>query len=212
MKTIGVILLILVIYFVVWYVFRNNVSKKMNLIYRKAEPSDIDQIVKIVTDNIGTSNILKSSTANSHIIKEQNRYEIESDIDGYYVCESNGEIVGLCGISEKQNIQRYGRSFNGYRDILYLAVVEQYRRNGIATKLLEMCCDGVTDGILYEAWGDGDKVNAYKVLKRCGFEFMEDLGDTYYKDNGYCPYCINRKKGCNKCKAEIWLKNVFIRK
>ena len=212
MKTIGVILLILVICFVVWYVFRNNVFKKMNLIYRKAEQSDIDQIVKIVTDNIGTSNILKSSTANSHIIKEQNRYEIESDIDGYYVCESNGEIVGLCGISKKQNIQRYGRSFNGYRDILYLAVVEQYRGNGIATKLLEMCCDGVTDGILYEAWGDGDKVNAYKVLKRCGFEFMEDFSDTYYKDNGYCPYCINRKKGCNKCKAEIWLKNVFIRK
>ena len=127
------------------------------------------------------------------------------------MCESNGEIVGVCGISKKQNIQRYGRSFNGYRDILYLAVVEQYRGNGIATKLLGMCCDGVRDGILYEAWGDGDKVNAYKVLKRNGFKFMDDLGDTYYKDNGYCPYCINREKGCVKCKAEIWLKNVFIR-
>lgn len=211
MRIIDIILLIFGVGVIIYF-FRMFFSDKMNLVYRKAEKSDIDQIVKIVTDNIGTSNILKSSTANSRIIEKQNKYEIESDIDGYCVCESNGEIVGVCGISKKQNIQRYGRSFNGYRDILYLAVVEQYRGNGIATKLLGMCCDGVTDGILYEAWGDGDKVNAYKVLKRNGFKFMEDLGDTYYKDNGYCPYCINREKGCVKCKAEIWLKNVFIRK
>lgn len=210
MRIIDIILLIFGVGVIIYF-FRMFFSDKMNLVYRKAEKTDIDQIVKIVTDNIGTSNILKSSTANSRIIEKQNKYEIESDIDGYCVCESNGEIVGVCGISKKQNIQRYGRSFNGYRDILYLAVVEQYRGNGIATKLLGMCCDGVTDGILYEAWGDGDKVNAYKVLKRNGFKFMEDLGDTYYKDNGYCPYCINREKGCVKCKAEIWLKNVFIR-
>lgn len=211
MKIIDIILLIYGVC-VILYFIRMFFSDKMNLVYRKAKTSDIDQIVKIVTDNIGTSNILKSLTVDSHIIEKQNKYEIESDIDGYCVCESNGKIVGVCGISKKQNIQRYGRSFNGYRDILYLAVVEQYRGNGIATKLLGMCCDGVTDGILYEAWGDGDKVNAYKVLKRNGFKFMEDLGDTYYKDNGYCPYCINREKGCVKCKAEIWLKNVFIRK
>ena len=210
MRIIDIILLIFGVGVIIYF-FRMFFSDKMNLVYRKAEKSDIDQIVKIVTDNIGTSNILKSSTANSRIIEKQNKYEIESDIDGYCVCESNGEIVGVCGISKKQNIQRYGRSFNGYRDILYLAVAEQYRGNGIATKLLGMCCDGVTDGILYEAWGDGDKVNAYKVLKRNSFKFMEDLGDTYYKDNGYCPYCINREKGCVKCKAEIWLKNVFIR-
>lgn len=211
MRIIDIILLIFGVGVIIYF-FRMFFSDKMNLVYRKAEKSDIDQIVKIITDNIGTSNILKSLTVDSHIIEKQNKYEIESDIDGYFVCESNGKIVGVCGISKKQNIQRYGRSFNGYRDILYLAVVEQYRGNGIATKLLGMCCDGVTDGILYEAWGDGDKVNAYKVLKRNGFKFMEDLGDTYYKDNGYCPYCINREKGCVKCKAEIWLKNVFIRK
>ena len=211
MRIIDIILLIFGVGVIIYF-FRVFFSDKMNLVYRKAEKSDIDQIVKIITDNIGTSNILKSLTVDSHIIEKQNKYEIESDIDGYCVCESNGKIVGVCGISKKQNIQRYGRSFNGYRDILYLAVVEQYRGNGIATKLLGMCCDGVTDGILYEAWGDGDKVNAYKVLKRNGFKFMEDLGDTYYKDNGYCPYCINREKGCVKCKAEIWLKNVFIRK
>lgn len=203
MRIIDIILLIFGVGVIIYF-FRMFFSDKMNLVYRKAEKSDIDQIVKIITDNIGTSNILKSLTVDSHIIEKQNKYEIESDIDGYFVCESNGKIVGVCGISKKQNIQRYGRSFNGYRDILYLAVVEQYRGNGIATKLLGMCCDGVTDGILYEAWGDGDKVNAYKVLKRNGFKFMEDLGDTYYKDNGYCPYCINREK--------CWLKNVFIRK
>ena len=198
MRIIDIILLIYGLC-VILYFIRMFFSDKMNLVYRKAEKSDIDQIVDVINKTLGD-------------IRENTKNEIKNNINCYLVCEIDGKIIGVCGISEKQNIQKYGRSFNGYREILYTGVLEKYRGNGIATKLLGMCCDGVTDGILYEAWGDGDKVNAYKVLKRNGFKFMEDLGDTYYKDNGYCPYCINREKGCVKCKAEIWLKNVFIRK
>ena len=85
MRIIDIILLIFGVGVIIYF-FRMFFSDKMNLIYRKAKTSDIDQIVKIVTDNIGTSNILKSSTANSRIIEKQNKYEIESDIDGYCVC------------------------------------------------------------------------------------------------------------------------------
>ena len=65
---------------------------------------------------------------------------------------------------------------------------------------------GIKDKIIYEAWGDKEYVNSKYLLEKCGFKQLKNLGDTYYKDNGYCMYCVNRTKKCNTCKAELWIK------
>ena len=91
-------------------------------------------------------------------------------------------------------------------------VNNNYQKKGIGTKLLQLCCDGIDDVILYEAWEDKEEVNSKYLLEKCGFKLLKDLGDNYYKDNGYCMFCVNRDKECNKCKAELWIKMNFRQK
>ena len=178
--------------------------------YRKAMFSDIDDISYLVTNLLGTCNINKNNISVSKIdILNNNKKEIIKDINNYYVCEDNNHIIGACGISNLKHNNDYDLLIKEYREILYLVVDSNYQKKGIGTKLLQLCCDGIDDVILYEAWGDKEEVNSKYLLKKCGFKLLKDLGDNYYKDNGYCMFCVNRDKKCNKCKAELWIKNEF---
>lgn len=176
--------------------------------YRNATLSDLNDICYLVTDLLGTCNISKGLVKTSkEDIFNNNKEEIKRDINNYYVCEINNNIIGACGISDIKNDNNYNLDLENYREILYLVVDNKYQRKGIGTKLLKLCCSGINDIIIYEAWGDKKEVNSKYLLEKCDFELLEDLGDTYYKDNGYCMYCVNRNKECNKCKAQLWIKN-----
>jgi N-acetylglutamate synthase-like GNAT family acetyltransferase len=175
--------------------------------YRKAMFSDIDDISYLVTNLLGTCNINKNNISVSKIdILNNNKKEIIKDINNYYVCEINNHIVGACGISNIKKDNAYNINLGKYREILYLVVDDNYQKQGIGTKLLQLCCDNIKDKIIYEAWGDGKEVNSKYLLEKCNFELLKNLGDTYYKDKGYCSYCVNRNKKCNTCKAELWIK------
>lgn len=182
-------------------------SSEENFVFVKAKKYDIDGIVNLVSTYIGTCNIPKGSSRFS--LDELNRMEISRDIDRYYVCKRGGDVIGCCGISGLVGCISYGgKEFVNCREILYVAVDKKFRGLGIGTKLLKKCCDDIDSPILYEAWGDGDeKVNSYKILKNNDFEMYMNLGNTYYKDNGYCAYCVNNGNGCNRCLAELWFKN-----
>ena len=179
-----------------------------NINYRKAQIKDLNDISSLVTNLLGTCNINNgSANVSRDDIFNDNKEEIKKDIDNYYVCEINNHIVGVCGISKIKHNNNYNLDLKRYREILYLVVDNNYQRNGIGTKLLQLCCNGINDIILYEAWGDKKEVNSKYLLEKCDFKLLKDLGDTYYKDNGYCMYCVNRNKECNSCKAELWIKN-----
>ena len=79
------------------------------MLYRKANIDDLDSIVNLVTNLLGTCNIdnNKSKKNQSEII-DKNRNEIKKDINKYYVCEKDGKIVGACGISDIKNENNYG--------------------------------------------------------------------------------------------------------
>ena len=178
--------------------------------YRKAIFSDLNDISYLVTNLLGTCNINKNSINVSKIdILNGNKKEILKDINNYYVCEDDNHIIGACGISNLKHKNDYDLDIKEYREILYLVVDNNYQKRGIGTKLLQLCCDGIDDVILYEAWGDKEEVNSKYLLEKCDFKLLKDLGDNYYKDNGYCMFCVNRDKKCNKCKAELWIKNEF---
>lgn len=180
-----------------------------NLIYRKAKKSDVESMAILVTKNLGTSNInntTKKTMDTIEIIKD-NKVEIEKEFENYYVCEADHEIVGICGISSVRGGNVYHLNLGTYREILYLVVEKEYQKKGIGTKLMHLCCDNNTEKIVYEAWGDQDYVNSKFLLQKLSFHLFKDLGNTYYKDHGYCPYCVNRNQNCNRCKAEIWVKD-----
>lgn len=135
-----------------------------------------------------------------------NRTEIYEDIDNYYMCEADNKIVGVCGISNIKTKNDYDIDLGQYREILYLVVDNNYQKKGIGTTLMHLCCDNIYDKIIYEAWGDKKYVNSKFLLENLGFKLLKNLGDSYYRNNNYCYYCINRNKNCNLCKAELWIK------
>ena len=119
----------------------------------------------------------------------------------------DNRIIGACGISDIKTKNDYGIiNLGQYREILYLVVDSNYQKKGIGTKLMHLCCDNIYDKIIYEAWGDKKYVNSKFLLESLGFKLLKDLGDYYYKENNYCPYCINRNRNCNSCRAELWIK------
>lgn len=179
-----------------------------NIKYRKANITDLDEIANLVTDLLGTCNIDRNNKElkTKEEIHYDNTKEIKKDIDKYYVCEADNKVIGACGISNKKTKNNYGIDLGEYREILYLVIKQDYQRKGIGTKLMHLCCDNIKDKIIYEAWGDKEYVNSKFLLEKLGFELLKDLGDTYYKDNGYCSYCIKRNNNCTSCKAQIWIK------
>ncbi|MBQ3408286.1 MAG: GNAT family N-acetyltransferase [Clostridia bacterium] len=179
-----------------------------NFKYRKAFTSDLEKIANLVTDLLGTCNIDKNNNKvkTKKEILIDNKKEIQKDINNYYVCELNNQIIGACGISNIKIKNDYKIDLGEYREILYLVVKHEYQKQGIGTKLMHLCCDNIKEQIIYEAWGDKEDVNSKFLLEKLEFELLKDLGDTYYKDNGYCSYCINRNNNCTSCKAQIWVK------
>ncbi len=178
-------------------------------VYRKAEVKDLDEIAYLVTKLIGTCNFINKSKINKPFLQilEINKQSISQDIKRYLVCEYNNKVIGACGLSKILTKNNYGLAIGKYREILYLIVDEKYQKMGIGTKLLKQCCENCKFPILYEAWGDNGKyVNSKFILEKLNFNLVKDLGNKYYKNNGYCTYCVNRDKKCNSCLAEVWIK------
>ena len=177
--------------------------KNQNLLYRKADIKDVEQIAKLVSSTIGTCNLQKN-----HSITENNIVEITDSISNYFVCEYQNSIIGVCGISDILKSDNYNLCMSDIKEILYFAVDRKYQRKGIGTKLLSLCINNETHDILYEGWGDnGEYINSKFLLEKLGFKLYRDLGMDYYKNNGYCPFCVNKDKECYSCLSQLWIKN-----
>ena len=159
---------------------------------------------------MGTCDVKDNHNKNcdKEIIIAKNLKHVKKEIDNYYVCSHNDKIIGACGLSNVKTTNEYGvNDLPKNKEILYLVVDEHYQKKGIGTNLLKLCVKENDYPIIYEAWGDKDIVNSKYLLEKCGFRFLKDLGNQYYKDNGYCPLCVNRDKNCNSCLAELYIKD-----
>ena len=175
--------------------------------FRKANIADAEQIGLLISNLLGTNNITNNENESTLKIIEKNIYHVKENINNYIVCCFNNNIVGACGLSKVMHENIYNiKNLPQFREILYLVVDKEFQKQGIGTKLLKLNCENIIEPIIYEAWGDGDYVNSKFLLQKCDFKFLKDLGNTYYKDNGYCPSCVNRNKKCYSCHAEIWVK------
>lgn len=171
----------------------------------RAQKSHIHQMAELIAQNLGTCNLKKD---NSDIVSK-NVAELMKTFSFYNVAlDKGGAVVGLCGIGDVTNDNDYGLNIGKHRDVLYAVVDKNFQRQGIGTALLKSCLGRIDDyPVLYEAWGEiknGD-VNSYKMLERCSFELLKDLGTSFYREHGYCPYCINKDKGCQACFCKIYV-------
>lgn len=188
--------------------------EKDSIVYEKARAEFAEQMARLVTAELGTCSFNEPSAneiCSEKTINTLNFADINKNIHNYYVATNNGKVVGLCGISEIKTKfpLEYKINLNiPYREILYLVIDKDYQRKGIGSTLLSKVIQNVEDPIIYEAWGDGEYVNSKFILQKLGFKLYKDLGDNFYKENGYCSYCKNRNKACNSCHAELWVKNI----
>ena len=172
----------------------------------KADKSHIPQMAELITQNLGTCNLMKG--ANNDVMA-RNIAELTDTVDYYRVAiDDNGTVVGLCGIGEVKSDNDYALDIGKHRDVLYVVVSQDYQRQGIGTMLLKSCLRDIHDyPVIYEAWGEiknGD-VNSYKMLAKCSFELLADMGTSFYRNHGYCPYCVNKGKNCRACFCKIYI-------
>ncbi len=181
--------------------------------YEKAKTEFAEQMARLITAELGTCSFENNSNkiCSAKTINALNLADVNENIQNYYIATHNKKVVGLCGISQIKTgfPHEYGINSNvPYREILYFVVDKNYQRRGIGSTLLKKVITNVKEPIIYEAWGDGEYVNSKFILQNLGFKLYKDLGDNFYKMNGYCPYCKNRNIACNSCHAELWIKNI----
>ena len=171
----------------------------------KASKVHLLQMAELVTKYLGTCHIENS---NGDIL-QRNFDELALTFDCYRLAiDQRGKIVGLCGVGNPTNDNNYGLEIGMHRDVLYVVIEKEYQRQGIGTALLKACLENVRDyPVLYEAWGEiknGD-VNSRQMLEKCSFKLLKDLGTSFYKNHGYCAYCVNRDKNCHACYCKIYI-------
>ncbi len=185
-----------------------------SIVYKKAKAEFAEQMARLITTELGTCDfdkVHKIKACSDKEIQSFNYAHIKENIKNYYIALYNEKVVGICGIS--QVMTKFPHEYNikfdiPYREMLYFVVDKDYQRKGIGSALLSRVIRNVKDLIIYEAWGDGEYVNSKFILQKLGFTLYKDLGDDFYKKNGYCPYCKNRNIVCNSCHAELWIKNI----
>ena len=171
----------------------------------KAEEKHIKHMAELIKKYLGTCNIKNAQND----ILSQNIAELADTIDCYQLAiDKNGSIIGLCGIGNPQNDNDYDLDIGTHRNVLYVVVDQNFQRQGVGTALIKSCIKDINDyPILYEAWGEikNGNVNSHQMLVKCSFKMIKDMGTSYYKEHGYCTYCVNKNKNCHACYCKIYI-------
>ena len=179
-----------------------------NIRILKAKKGHISQMAKLITQYLGTCDI-QSGRAD---ILSRNINHLTKSLSQYLVAvDEKDSVIGLCGIGDAKNTNDYGLDIGMHRDVLYVVVDKAFQRQGIGTALLKNCLKNIHDcPVVYEAWGEieNGEVNSHRMLMKCSFKLLKDLGTSFYKDNGYCDFCINKDKKCRACYCKIYIHTV----
>ncbi|MHA1300834.1 MAG: GNAT family N-acetyltransferase [Candidatus Helarchaeota archaeon] len=98
----------------------------MDVKIRIMEKTDIDFCTKIVTELLGEPEDVTNDTLNEY-------YEDEQETSLMLVAEIEGKLVGFAGILIE--------FWNATGNIEWIAIIEEYRRRGIGSKLLKELVD-----------------------------------------------------------------------
>ncbi len=108
----------------------NEGSKAMRV--RRALVKDLDAINELTFEMHNHLGALVGIKFNMEELKEE-MYESEEDLKNVYVAELDGKVVGYMAFSQDVHTNEF---FGKYYRLYHMAVKQEFRRKGIATKLL----------------------------------------------------------------------------
>ncbi|MBN2076012.1 MAG: GNAT family N-acetyltransferase [Dehalococcoidales bacterium] len=129
---------------------------------RKAEAGDIDTLCELMTKLAG------------HTISEEgmlNRLEHveKSDIDYLFVCEEDGNILGLLGLRIRVNLEEVSK----FGEISAIVVRPESRKKGVGRYMMDYADNLSRDLGCKGMWlvsGFGREEEAHKFYERLGYE------------------------------------------
>lgn len=127
----------------------------MNIEFRKANDKDLNDINNLLEKNFGDNHSLEK------IIDDEYKYS--------FVASIHNKVVGYVNVTKLYNEvkKEYWIKLN------YICVDEEYRHQGIATKLLEEL-EKVENSVKYfELTCRKERINAHKLYNKLGFEIYD---------------------------------------
>ena len=134
----------------------------MSLSIRKAEQKDIDALCTLMGELSGTAISPEQMLNRLQLVKE-------SKIDSLFVCEEDGQIVGLLGFRIRENLEEMSR----FGEALAIVVNSNVRRKGVGRFMMdyaekrakELGCKG-----MWLVSGFGREEEAHNFYKRLGYQ------------------------------------------
>lgn len=155
------------------------------MIIRKAKISDAPKIKKIV-----------DVYAKKELMLFRPIYAIYSDIRDYFVAEHNKKIIGCCGLHVLGKEYKPGQKQPVLAEIKSLAILENYRRKGIGTKLAQACLKEAKKMEIDRAFALTVRENMF-FFKNLGFREIKKskLSQKIWQE---CARCSRFPKECNE--------------
>ncbi len=127
----------------------------MNIEFRKANDNDLNDINNLLEKNFGDNHSLEK------IIDNEYKYS--------FVASIHNKVVGYVNVTKLYNEvkKEYWIKLN------YICVDEEYRHQGIATKLLEELEKKENRVKYFELTCRKERINAHKLYNKLGFEIYD---------------------------------------
>ncbi|OGO30072.1 MAG: GNAT family N-acetyltransferase [Chloroflexi bacterium RBG_16_56_11] len=134
----------------------------MSLSMRKAEKKDIEDLC-VLMDEMSHTAISREDMLNRMMLVE------ESQIDSLYVCEEDGEILGLLGFRLRENLEEMSR----FGEISAIVVYPGNKRNGVGRFMMDYAEKLAREYNCKGMWlvsGFAREQEAHKFYERLGYK------------------------------------------
>ena len=129
---------------------------------RKAEKKDIEDLC-VLMDEMSHTAISREDMLNRMMLVE------ESQIDSLYVCEEDGEILGLLGFRLRENLEEMSR----FGEISAIVVYPGNKRNGVGRFMMDYAEKLAREYNCKGMWlvsGFAREQEAHKFYERLGYK------------------------------------------
>lgn len=153
---------------------------------RNTTPDDVGQCIKLLSTSFNSKNLYKHA----------GRVAIGDCI----VIDLKGEIIAVIMATLQS------KEYDG-AEIDYAIVKDEYRHNGLMTRLFDVIIKSVIGADIYiKCWYTNGDVHIKHALDVHGFKMIKKdvlFYDTKYMRETYCKTCPCRKEKC-KCGADLY--------
>lgn len=160
---------------------------------KKAQISDLDQIMNIVKETVLQMNANNNYQWNRNYPSKENFIK-DIQEETLFVFEIEGEVAGFTCINRNEAIEYKELNWT-QKDVAYvvhrIAISPKYRNKGIAYKLMEFAHDLAKKDNVKHLKTDTYALNtkAQELFKKCGYQYV---GEVNFHGNEKSFYCYEK--------------------